>query len=50
MKKGASMAPAICAAATYAEVYTNVGLLAIGVGVVLFQVSPLLRKGMHGVH
>ena len=47
---GGEVADAAAAAATYAEVYTNVGLLAVGVGVALVLVSPLLRKGMHGVH
>ena len=47
---GGEVADAAAAAATYAEVYTNVGLLAVGVGVALVLVSPLLRKGMHGIH
>lgn len=31
-------------------VYTQVGWLAVGVAVFLFLISPLLRRGMHGVH
>ncbi|TNE60977.1 MAG: MFS transporter [Alphaproteobacteria bacterium] len=32
------------------EVYTNIGLLSVGVGLVIMVLTPLLRKGMHGVH
>lgn len=32
------------------SVYTQVGWLAVAVAVLLFLVTPLLRKGMHGVH
>lgn len=32
------------------DVYWNVGLLAIGLAVALAVLSPLLKKGMHGVH
>ena len=35
---------------TVMGVYLNVGLLAIGVALLLFILSPLLKKGMHGVH
>jgi len=31
-------------------VYENVGWLAVGVAVVLFLITPLLKKRMHGVH
>jgi POT family proton-dependent oligopeptide transporter len=48
--EGSELAEGASAADIYIDVYTNVGLLAVGVGVVLFLVSPLLRKGMHGVH
>lgn len=47
---GGEVVDAAAAAATYAEVYTNVGLLAVGVGVFMILISPLLRKGMHGIH
>jgi proton-dependent oligopeptide transporter, POT family len=32
------------------DVYTQVGWLAVAVAVVLAVITPLLRKGMHGVH
>ena len=32
------------------EVYTQVGLLAIGISVVLLLLAPALKKRMHGVH
>lgn len=32
------------------DVYWNVGLLAIGIAVGLAVLSPLLKKGMHGIH
>lgn len=32
------------------DVYWNVGLLAIGIALILALLSPLLKKGMHGVH
>ncbi|NOZ66116.1 MAG: peptide MFS transporter [Alphaproteobacteria bacterium] len=32
------------------DVYWNVGLLAIGIALALALLSPLLKKGMHGVH
>ena len=35
---------------TVMGVYFNVGLLAVGVALLLFVISPLLKKGMHGVH
>ena len=35
---------------TYAGVFHTIGLVAIGVGVLLLAVSPLLRKWMHGVN
>lgn len=31
------------------EVYTSIGYISIGVGVVIFLLTPLMRKGMHGV-
>ena len=34
----------------YIEVFQNVGLLAVGVGIAILVISPFLRKGMHGVH
>ena len=35
---------------TTIELFDMVGLIAIGVGFVLFVISPILRKWMHGVH
>ena len=32
------------------DVYSNVGWLAVTIAVFLLLISPLLRKGMHGVH
>lgn len=32
------------------EVYTNIGMISMGVGVFILLLTPLLRKGMHGVH
>ncbi|MFT7128350.1 MAG: POT family proton-dependent oligopeptide transporter [Gammaproteobacteria bacterium] len=40
----------VSATANVLDVYTNVGWLAVGVSVLLLLISPLLRKGMHGVH
>jgi len=36
--------------ATYIDVYSNVGLLAVGVGVFVGIIAPLLKKRMHGIH
>ena len=36
--------------AIYIEVFQNVGILAVGVGVAILIISPILRKYMHGVH
>lgn len=38
------------AKANYASVYMNVGLVAIGIAVAVLLVSPLLKRGMHGIH
>ena len=35
--------------ATYVDVFTQIGWFAVGIGVVLLVVSPILRKGMAGV-
>ena len=34
----------------FMDVYTNVGLIAIAVGILLAVCSPLLKKGMHGIN
>jgi len=36
--------------ATYVDVFTDIGLLGVAVGVVVLLISPILKKGMHGVH
>jgi proton-dependent oligopeptide transporter, POT family len=33
---------------TYAEVFTSIGSLSVGVGLLLLVISPLIKKGMHG--
>ena len=38
------------ALATYTSLFEFLMWLGIGVGAVMFVVSPLLRKGMHGIH
>lgn len=32
------------------DVYTTIGYLSVGVGVFILLLTPILRKGMHGVH
>jgi len=32
------------------ELYTMIGLVSAGVGVLILVLTPLLKKGMHGVH
>ncbi len=34
---------------TYAAVFETIGYVSIGIGIVLFAVSPLIKKWMHGV-
>jgi len=38
------------ALATYVNVFWSIGSLAVGAGVLLLVISPIIRKGMHGVH
>ncbi|MEZ4685064.1 MAG: hypothetical protein R3B47_03090 [Bacteroidia bacterium] len=33
----------------YTEVYTQMGLITVGIGVLLLIVSPFLNKMMHGI-
>ncbi|MGI9288904.1 MAG: peptide MFS transporter [Pseudomonadales bacterium] len=47
--EGVAMAPAE-ATQKVLEVYSQVGWIAVGVAVFLLLISPLLRRGMHGVH
>jgi POT family proton-dependent oligopeptide transporter len=35
---------------TYVGVFTTIGWVAVGIGVFLLAISPLLRRWMHGVH
>jgi len=32
------------------DVYTTIGLVSVGVGIFILLLTPILRKGMHGVH
>ena len=32
------------------ELYTMIGLISVGIGVFILVLTPLLKKGMHGVH
>jgi POT family proton-dependent oligopeptide transporter len=34
----------------FVDVYTNVGLIAVAVGILLAVCTPLLKKGMHGIN
>jgi POT family proton-dependent oligopeptide transporter len=34
----------------YVDVFQNIGLWGVGMGIVLVVLTPLLRKGMHGIH
>lgn len=34
---------------TYAEVFQTIGLIAVGIGLVLLLISPLIKRWMHGV-
>ena len=36
--------------AAFIDVYTSVGLIALTVGFILAMLSPLLKKGMHGIN
>ena len=35
---------------SYTSVFTQVGIVAIGMAVVSFMITPVLKKWMHGVH
>jgi len=48
--EGASSAFSIEQKSAFIDVYTNVGLIALAVGIVLALASPLLKKGMHGIN
>lgn len=36
--------------ATYVDVFTSIGFLGVGCGVVVLFLSPVLRRGMRGIH
>lgn len=46
---GTALPPAE-ALAGYVEVFQSIGLLGVATGVLLLLLTPLLRKGMHGIH
>jgi POT family proton-dependent oligopeptide transporter len=48
--QGGEVVDLVAAKSGYIEVYSQVGWYAIGAAVALLVISPLLRKGMHGVH
>jgi POT family proton-dependent oligopeptide transporter len=48
--EGASTVFSIEQKSAFIDVYTNVGLIALAVGIVLALASPLLKKGMHGIN
>ena len=35
---------------SYTSVFTQVGIVAIGMSVISFMITPVLKKWMHGVH
>ena len=45
---GGQLANTAAAKATYAEVYSQVGYIAMGIALVMLLVSPLIRRLMHG--
>ena len=47
---GGELTDVVAAKANYMDVYSSVGWMAIACGVVVFLISPVLKKGMHGVH
>lgn len=48
--EGGHVVDQAAATANVLEVYTNVGLFAVAVSVIMILITPILRKGMHGVH
>lgn len=47
---GGEVADAATALATYTELFEFLMYVGVGVGIFVLLVSPLLRRGMHGVH
>jgi len=45
---GGQLADAVAAKATYVEVYTQVGYLALGIAVLMLLISPVIKRMMHG--
>jgi POT family proton-dependent oligopeptide transporter len=45
---GGQLTDTAAAKATYVDVYSSVGYIAIGVAVVMLLISPIIRKMMHG--
>jgi POT family proton-dependent oligopeptide transporter len=45
---GGQLTDAVAAKATYVEVYSQVGYIALGVALVMLVISPGIRKMMHG--
>ncbi|NIL94014.1 MAG: MFS transporter [Woeseiaceae bacterium] len=48
--EGGEVADSASALATYTQLFEFLMYVGLGVGVVVLLVSPLLRRGMHGVH
>jgi POT family proton-dependent oligopeptide transporter len=48
--EGGEKLPPVESLPIYTEVFTNVGLVAIGGGVLLVLLTPSIKKWMHGVH
>ncbi len=44
---GGEITDLAAAKTNYATVYTNIGWIAVGIALVIFLVSPILRRGMH---
>lgn len=44
---GGEITDLAAAKANYATVYTNIGWIAVGIALVIFLASPILRRGMH---
>ncbi len=45
---GGEIVDLAAAKANYIEVYAKVGMVAIGIAIAIFIVTPILKKGMHG--
>jgi POT family proton-dependent oligopeptide transporter len=47
---GGQVADAAEALATYTQLFEFLMYVGVGVGIFMLLISPLLRRGMHGVH